>query len=73
MAESRARVERSDAFDKPWHEPGIEPALNDMLDDPVVQLLMQRDGVGRSDVERLIDLMRVRVMSARARTVEKVA
>ncbi|MEL6963354.1 MAG: hypothetical protein AAFO01_11390 [Pseudomonadota bacterium] len=73
MAESRAHAEQFHAFDKPWHEPGIEPALNDMLDDPIVQRLMNRDGVHRDDVERLIDRMRVRLLAARSHPVGKVA
>ena len=32
-----------------------EPALGDLLDDPIVVLLMTRDGVMRSEVERLMD------------------
>ncbi len=31
-----------------------EPTLGEMLEDPIVQLLMARDGVGRPEVERLI-------------------
>lgn len=29
---------------------GFEPELDDVLDDPVVQSLMDRDGVGRDDI-----------------------
>jgi len=32
-----------------------EPALGDLLDDPIVALLMARDGVTRGEVERLMD------------------
>lgn len=32
-----------------------EPALGDLLDDPIVVLLMARDGVTRGEVERLMD------------------
>ena len=32
-----------------------EPALGELLDDPIVALLMARDGVTRSEVERLMD------------------
>jgi hypothetical protein len=37
---------------------GIEPTLNEVLDDPSVRLLMARDGVTRSDLERLIQSKR---------------
>ncbi len=29
---------------------GFEPELDDVLDDPVVQAVMDRDGVGRDDI-----------------------
>ena len=32
-----------------------EPTLGEMLDDPIVRLLMVRDGVARPDMEKLID------------------
>lgn len=32
-----------------------EPTLGEMLDDPIVRLLMARDGVARPDMEKLID------------------
>jgi hypothetical protein len=32
-----------------------EPTLGEMLDDPIVRLLMVRDGVARPDLEKLID------------------
>ena len=32
-----------------------EPALGDLLDDPIVVLLMARDGITRREVEKLID------------------
>jgi len=32
-----------------------EPALGDLLDDPIVALLMARDGITRPEVERLMD------------------
>ena len=28
-----------------WLEPGVEPALNDLLADPVMHAVMRRDGV----------------------------
>ena len=38
-----------------------EPALNDMLSDPITQLLMRRDGVQEAEVRRLAErLKRVR-------------
>lgn len=37
---------------------GVEPALSEVLDDPIVHLLMARDGVTRSDLELLIEQVR---------------
>lgn len=31
-----------------------EPTLGEMLEDPIVRLLMARDGIGRPDVENLM-------------------
>lgn len=35
-----------------------EPALNDMLADPITQLLMRRDGVKEGEVRRLVERLR---------------
>ena len=35
-----------------------EPALNDMLADPITQLLMRRDGVQEAEVRRLAERLR---------------
>ena len=37
---------------------GIEPALSEVLDDPIVHLVMARDGVTRGDLELLIEQVR---------------
>jgi hypothetical protein len=43
-----------------WMRRGREPALPEMLDDPIVEALMKADGVGRdaleSDLQRLTAL-----------------
>lgn len=35
-----------------------EPALNDMLADPITQLLMRRDGVQEAEIRRLAQRLR---------------
>ncbi|MDD9878472.1 MAG: hypothetical protein OXR84_13615 [Magnetovibrio sp.] len=35
-----------------------EPALPEVLTDPIVQLLMNRDGVSRDDIQRLVTAYR---------------
>jgi hypothetical protein len=40
---------------------GREPALEELLRDPVVQLVMRRDGLERRDVERAIAVVRRRL------------
>jgi hypothetical protein len=39
---------------------GAEPALNEMLDEPIVRLVMERDGVARREVRELIEQQRER-------------
>jgi hypothetical protein len=38
-----------------------EPSLDELLDDPVLQLLMARDGVARADLLEVIDDARSRL------------
>jgi hypothetical protein len=35
--------------------PTREPSLNELLDDPIAQLLMERDGVEEREVRKLLD------------------
>lgn len=42
-----------------------EPALNDMLADPITQLLMRRDGVQEAEIRRLAHRLRLRQADAR--------
>lgn len=45
-----------------------EPRLKDMLEDPVVRLMMERDGVYRDDVLKLMgDMARKTLLSPKAR------
>jgi len=43
-----------------------EPALSDMLADPITQLLMQRDGVQEGEIRRLAARLRDRAAARRA-------
>ena len=54
---------------------GREPALEELLRDPVVQLVMRRDGLERRDVERAIAVVRRRLFPtiARPRDIPQVA
>lgn len=45
---------------------GIEPSLAEVLDDPLVQLLMRRDRLQAAEVRRVIDAARRRLAAARA-------
>jgi hypothetical protein len=38
-----------------------EPSVNELLDDPVLQILMSRDGVGRDELLEIIDAARLRL------------
>ena len=39
-----------------------EPALDDLLDDPTIALLMASDGISRSEIVRLMDEFAPRLM-----------
>ncbi len=38
----------------PWAEPGCEPSLAEVLDDPLVHLVMRRDGVELLQLRQII-------------------
>jgi hypothetical protein len=38
-----------------WEDAGQEPPVSDLLSDPIIQLLMQADGVTIKDVIEAID------------------
>jgi hypothetical protein len=42
---------------------GREPALEELLRDPVVQLVMRRDGLAPADVHRVVNAARWRLSS----------
>ncbi len=33
-----------------WEDPGCEPLLGELMDDPMVALIMRRDNIGKPDV-----------------------
>lgn len=39
----------------------LEPQLGDLLNDPILSLLMKSDGLSRADLERIIDNARRRL------------
>ena len=51
--------------------PGGELSLRQMLDDPVVRVIMARDGVSRGQVEDLVARLRRRRPGADARTSDR--
>jgi hypothetical protein len=55
---------RAPARKEPYAEAGIEPALEDLLTDPLTVALMRRDGVSASSLRALISAARA---SLRAR------
>jgi hypothetical protein len=42
-----------------WDEQNAEPSLNEVLEDPIVRLLMQGDRTGESEVRQLIERIRI--------------
>ena len=65
MTSCRARPEQPTKTTKLRQDPRIEPKLEDMLADPMVELIMRRDGICRADVERVINQTRIRLMTAK--------
>lgn len=50
----------------PVHWAHSEPALSDMLADPITQMLMRRDGVQEAEVRRLLTRLRQQRQRRRA-------
>jgi hypothetical protein len=55
-----ARAEHPDAPESAYARAGPEPPLDEVLDDPVVQLIMQADHVQPADVRRLLGVVQRR-------------
>jgi len=47
-----------------WDERNAEPSLDEILEDPIVRLLMQGDRTGESEVRQLIDRVRVSLVQS---------
>jgi hypothetical protein len=59
-------------MNQPFDRAGIEPAIADMLSDPVVRLVMRRDGLSDDDLWRAVQCGRTR-LAAPAGTVHLLA
>ena len=46
-----------------WSEAGLEPNLSKLLADPIVHLVMRRDGLTTDDVRAAVRLAQVRLRS----------
>ncbi len=51
---------------QPWRFAGEEPALDELLADPLLHLVMKRDGVSEAALQAVIEAARVK-LAARAR------
>ena len=47
-------AERYDAVNRNWMEAGVEPVLCEVLSDPLVHLVMRRDGVTQSELRGVV-------------------
>ena len=56
MSQSKANLPRAKQAHDPWHQG--EPSLFDVMSDPIVRLLMTRDGLTPNDVWPLMMDMR---------------
>lgn len=65
--------EESMPSNKRWSMHGIEPDLHDVLSDPIVRLVMRRDGLFPGDVWAAIRYARVRLYRLRAPDIETAA
>lgn len=43
---------------KKWGQAGVEPCLNEVMNDPIVQLVMARDNLKSDDVWKVVNKMR---------------
>jgi hypothetical protein len=46
---------------QPWGRPGIEPPLDEVLADPIVQAVMRRDGVSLAALQSVIGHVQLRM------------
>ena len=51
---------------------GIEPQLEELLNDPIAQLVMRRDGIAVADVWRIVEMARSRLADRTPRAAEAV-
>lgn len=47
-----------------FEHPGLEPSLDEVLEDPIVRLIMQRDGIAQDEVTRLVERARAGLRQA---------
>lgn len=45
-----------------WRRPGIEPGLDDILSEPLVLMVMQRDGVTNTDIQEIMHITPARLI-----------
>jgi hypothetical protein len=57
----RQRIEREARYWEQWMCAGREPALSSMIDDPIVRLVMKRDGLTSADVWRIVERAQLRL------------
>ncbi len=56
--ESKIKREDQEDMTTIWQKLNAEPSVDEILDDPIVRLLMRGDGVGENEVRRLIETVR---------------
>ncbi len=60
---ARTMPRRRPARKDPYAEGGTEPTLEDLLNDPVTEAIMRRDGVSRASLQSLIIATRKELLS----------
>jgi hypothetical protein len=51
---------------------GIEPPLEELLNDPIARLVMRRDGIAVADVWRTVEMARSRLADRTSRAAEAI-
>ncbi|MGF1607777.1 MAG: hypothetical protein ACFCUQ_00160 [Kiloniellales bacterium] len=51
-----------------WSSYGVEPDLTEVLSDPLVQLVMRRDGIGQEEVWQAVAQARARLAPSATRS-----
>jgi hypothetical protein len=64
--QKRGAIKEADA----WRRPGIEPGLDYILSEPLVLMVMQRDGVTNTDIQEMMHITPARLTKSAPTTTQ---